>query len=181
MENSESLANIVFARTAKGVNACKAINKELSRQLKSLLLVVDGHSPVSKFVPYLSNLLPLSEKFTELELAGYIQRSHAESSLSNGQVVIGSHRSNLGADQSDETDTKQAILASALFEIEKFIADNPALEALTVMSILSEISTFDHLKDVLPAYFELIASYDIDSASHAQKLKKLNSGKLILL
>lgn len=182
MDNPEPLLNIVFTRTAKGAIACKAGSKELPRQLKSLLLVVDGQSPVAKFVPYLSNLWPLSEKFIELELAGYVQRNHAEINALSGSDAalsqsISSHLSNQFANQISETEKADPIIANVLREIENFLAVNGGVEALQIMTVLSNIKTIDQLKADLPAYFDLIESYDLDASSHALKLENLLLGK----
>lgn len=176
MDNLESLSNIVFERTAKGASACKANSKELPRQLKSLLLVVDGQSAVSKFIPYLTNLLPLSEKFTELELAGYIQRNHSEASPLSGQLEVTSVRSNLFVSQIEDSDKLDPIISNVLREIENFLAMNAGVEALPIITVLSNIKTVDRLKAELPAYFDLIESYDLDAGNHALKLENLLLG-----
>jgi hypothetical protein len=173
MDHPESLATVVFTRTEKGAEASKSNNKDLPRELKSLLLVVDGQSAVSKFVPYLSRLLPLSEKFTELENAGYIQRSPRASKSLNGQVRASLLLSNLDADHADESEVKQAILANVIHEIEKFLANNPKLQTASVMSVILKITTFDHLHAELPAYFELLPKEDITAISHELKLHVL--------
>lgn len=173
MGKFESLANIVFARTEKGVNACNTRNKELPRQLKSLLLVVDGQASVSKFVPFLTNLLPLSEKFTELELAGYIHRKNPTLSSQFDHPIKASNDANQFENQSANSEKIDPIVSNALREIENFLAMNAGIEALPIITKLSNIKTFEHLKLELPAYFDLIESYDIDAASHALRLEKI--------
>jgi hypothetical protein len=155
MENIEPLAKIVFARTAKGVDACKASNSELTRQLKSLLLLVDGYSPVSKFIPFLTNLLPLSEKFSVLEQTGYIQQKHIS--------------------KQNESAEENSILAIVLHEIENFLVKSAGTDAKPVMSIFKNMTTVDQIKEVLPTYFDLISRFTIDAGNHALKLEKLIS------
>jgi hypothetical protein len=173
MDNAESLANVVFNRTAKGVAACKASSNELSRHLKSLLLVVDGHSPVAKFVTYLTNLLPLSEKFKELELAGYIQRNYSETSPKRGKLDAPSIRSHLLVNQVGEAGKVHPVITTVLHEIENFLVINAGVEALEIISVLSNIKTIEHLHEELPAYFEFIESYELDTGNHALKLENL--------
>ena len=173
MENAESLANIVFTRTAKGVNACTAKNDELPRQLKRLLLVLDGHSPVSKFIPYLTNLLPLSEKFADLESLGFIQKNHIERYRTHGQDQAISFLSSIEELPSDAVDTDQAMLAQVLAEIENFLKSSVGLQDWPITSELKKIRSIDHLKEKLPAYFDLIDSYDADAGVHVLKLEKL--------
>lgn len=70
----EYLATIVFERTPAGAVAIKAAGDALPRQLRTLLLAIDGRSPVSQYVPFLTALAPLSEKFAQLEVMGFARR-----------------------------------------------------------------------------------------------------------
>lgn len=73
----ETLANIVFERTPQGAVAIKSTGNEVPRRLRTLLLAIDGRSPVSQYVPFLTAFAPLSEKFAELEGLGYLQRKRS--------------------------------------------------------------------------------------------------------
>lgn len=70
----EYLASVVFERTSAGAVAIKATGDAVPRQLRTLLLAIDGRSPVSRYVPFLTALAPLSEKFAQLELMGFACR-----------------------------------------------------------------------------------------------------------
>lgn len=70
----EALSDVIFERTPLGASAVK-LNDQLPRRLRMLLLTVDGRSSVANFVPFLTALAPLSEKFAELEQLGYLQRT----------------------------------------------------------------------------------------------------------
>lgn len=70
----EALATVVFERTPKGAVAIKSTGDEVPRRLRTLLLAVDGRSPVAQYVPFLTAFAPLSEKFAELEDMGYLKR-----------------------------------------------------------------------------------------------------------
>lgn len=70
----EHLATIVFERTPAGAVAIKAAGNALPRQLRTLLLAIDGRSPVSQYVPFLTALAPLSDKFAQLEDLGFARR-----------------------------------------------------------------------------------------------------------
>lgn len=70
----ETLATVVFERTAEGVVATKTTGDEVPRRLRTLLLAIDGRSPVGQYVPFLTAFAPLSEKFAELEQMGYLRR-----------------------------------------------------------------------------------------------------------
>jgi hypothetical protein len=70
----EALATVVFERTPKGAVAIKSTGDEVPRQLRTLLLAVDGRSPVAQYVPFLTAFAPLSEKFAELEDMGFLKR-----------------------------------------------------------------------------------------------------------
>lgn len=173
MDHPESLASIVFVRTAKGANACKTNSQDLPRPLKRLLLVVDGRSTVSKFIPYLTNLLPLSEKFAELESLGFIQKSQTVGHRSNGLDEAVSFLSTIEELPIDLAYADQALLTSALGEIENFLTGSVGPKALPIMSGLKKITTIEHLKETLPDYFDLIESYDIDASHHALNLENL--------
>ena len=73
----ENLATIVFERTPAGAVAIKAAGDAVPRQLRTLLLAIDGRSPVSQYVPFLTALAPLSEKFAQLEAMGFARRHTA--------------------------------------------------------------------------------------------------------
>ena len=70
----EALATVIFERTPQGAVAIKSTGTEVPRRLRTLLLAVDGRSPVSQYVPFLTAFAPLSEKFAELEGMGFLQR-----------------------------------------------------------------------------------------------------------
>ena len=70
----ENLATIVFERTLAGADAIKTAGGAIPRQLRTLLLAIDGRSPVSQYVPFLTVLAPLSEKFAQLEMMGLARR-----------------------------------------------------------------------------------------------------------
>lgn len=75
----EALSDVIFERTPLGASAVKLPNDQLPRRLRMLLLTVDGRSSVANFVPFLTALAPLSEKFAELEQLGYLQRKGSKS------------------------------------------------------------------------------------------------------
>lgn len=70
----EALATVVFERTPQGAVVIKSTGDEVPRRLRTLLLAVDGRSPVAQYVPFLTAFAPLSEKFAELEQMGYLRR-----------------------------------------------------------------------------------------------------------
>ena len=71
----EALARIVFERTPQGLMATKVLDDSgVPKRLRTLLLAVDGRTPVAQFVPFLTALAPLSEKFEELERLGLLRR-----------------------------------------------------------------------------------------------------------
>lgn len=70
----EALATIVFERTPLGAVVIKSTGNEVPQRLRTLLLAVDGRSPVAQYVPFLTAFAPLSEKFAELETMGYLRR-----------------------------------------------------------------------------------------------------------
>ena len=72
---TEPLARIVFERTPQGVAAMKAADTaNVPKPLRTLLLAVDGRTPVAQFVPFLTALAPLSDKFSALERLGLVRR-----------------------------------------------------------------------------------------------------------
>lgn len=70
----ENLATVIFERTMAGTDAIRAAGDAIPRQLRTLLLAIDGRSPVSQYVPFLTVLAPLSEKFAQLETMGLARR-----------------------------------------------------------------------------------------------------------
>ena len=75
----EYLATVVFERTPAGAAAIKVSGDAVPRQLRTLLLAIDGRSPVSQYVSFLTALAPLSEKFAQLETMGFASRKGSAS------------------------------------------------------------------------------------------------------
>ena len=85
----ENLATIVFERTPAGAVAIRTAGDAVPRQLRTLLLAIDGRSPVSQYVPFLTALAPLSEKFAQLEVMGFARRRMA--AIDGGALAPSSH------------------------------------------------------------------------------------------
>ncbi len=85
----ENLATIVFERTPAGAVAIRTAGDAVPRQLRTLLLAIDGRSPVSQYVPFLTALAPLSEKFAQLEVMGFARRRTA--AADGGALAPSSH------------------------------------------------------------------------------------------
>ena len=83
----ETLATIVFERTPAGAVAIKAAGDAVPRQLRTLLLAIDGRSPVSQYVPFLTALAPLSEKFAQLESMGFARRKDTPAAATPTQTA----------------------------------------------------------------------------------------------
>lgn len=84
----ETLATVVFERTPLGAVVMKSSGEEVPRRLRTLLLAVDGRSPVSQYVPFLTAFAPLSDKFFELEKLGYLRRrGHANGGAAAPSVM----------------------------------------------------------------------------------------------
>jgi hypothetical protein len=66
--------DVVYAITAKGFSALRSDNAEISLQLKTVLTMVDGVSPVAQYIPFLQVFAPLPEKFEVLEHHGLVRR-----------------------------------------------------------------------------------------------------------
>lgn len=177
MQTNELLADIMFERTAKGVHACQTSSKELPRKLKSLLLVVDGQSPVSKFVPYLTNLLPLTDKFLELERLGYVQRINTGRSSLREQSNSSLSSGNLDFHINGTLDQEKTSLTRVLTEMEYFLTNKAGIEALPVLSNLKKMKSLEQLEEELPGYFNLLHRLNIDAADHALVLEQLISKK----
>ena len=77
----EALASVIFERTPQGSVVIKSTGDEVPRRLRTLLLAVDGRSPVAQYVPFLTAFAPLSEKFVELEQMGYLRRKGGSPAL----------------------------------------------------------------------------------------------------
>jgi hypothetical protein len=234
MHYPEPLVDVVFERTPQGVIASKVNGADLPRNLKTLLLAIDGSSTVSKFVPFLTNLLPLSDKFVELERLGYVQRrvsndkkpvstaaasslvskkaleseaalfEHALANLAKQQYQTEtfeqppthhsfgndfSHVANVAASDATSDDVNvvdsaavhatqqdRAALAKILREMEVTLSNAAGLEALPIVMTFMQITTLDQLKTELPAYFEVIQSFNIDQGKHALVIENLMDG-----
>jgi hypothetical protein len=75
MHAAGELERVVFERTPQGLLVAKAPEEAgLPLRLRTLLLAVDGRTTVGQFVPFLTGLAPLPEKFLELENLGLLRR-----------------------------------------------------------------------------------------------------------
>lgn len=70
----EELADVVFQRTDFATKTLRQSADHIPRRLRTLLFAVDGRSAVALYVPFLSNLAPLSPKLRELESLGMLER-----------------------------------------------------------------------------------------------------------
>ena len=102
----EHLATIVFERTPAGAVAIKAAGNALPRQLRTLLLAIDGRSPVSQYVPFLTALAPLSDKFAQLEDLGFARRRAAMGVVAGVAATPSADRSPTPATQVSEAELR---------------------------------------------------------------------------
>jgi hypothetical protein len=80
MHAAAELERVVFERTPQGIVVAKAPeDARLPVRLRTLLLAVDGRTTVGQFVPFLTGLAPLPEKFLELENLGLLRRKDGTS------------------------------------------------------------------------------------------------------
>ncbi len=70
----DNLGDIVYALTPSGVDAFNHLAGNLAKDLRSILSMVDGVTPVAQFEPFLQAFMPLEVKFLALERAGFIRR-----------------------------------------------------------------------------------------------------------
>lgn len=73
----EELAAVVFQRTALANETLSKTPDAVPLQLRTLLLAVDGRASVAQYVPFLSNLVPLTPKLQQLEKQGFLHRRPA--------------------------------------------------------------------------------------------------------
>jgi hypothetical protein len=68
------ILDVVYAITAKGFSALRSDNAEIPLELKTVLTMVDGVSPVAQYIPFLQVFAPLPDKFEILEQHGLVRR-----------------------------------------------------------------------------------------------------------
>jgi hypothetical protein len=73
--DSPILPDTVFVRTAHGNAAARAVQADLPRMVKTLLIAVDGRTSVAMFQKLLPNFGDVSALFDALEAGGYIERA----------------------------------------------------------------------------------------------------------
>jgi hypothetical protein len=69
-----SVDEVVFALSPKAVAALKEASPKLDPRLITLLVLIDGITPVAQYQPFLKSLGPIEPKFIELESLGYLMR-----------------------------------------------------------------------------------------------------------
>jgi hypothetical protein len=84
------LASVVYERTAQGLHAAKALEDgSVPANLRTLLLAVDGRTPVEQFLRFLPGLAPLPDKFLELEQMGLVRRKSGQPWLDTANAGLG--------------------------------------------------------------------------------------------
>jgi hypothetical protein len=81
--SSDDLSSVVFERTDLGTAAVKSTANDIPRNLRTLMLVVDGRSQVAQYEPFLTALGSLPEKFEQLERLGYVRRKDGSSAANS--------------------------------------------------------------------------------------------------
>jgi hypothetical protein len=69
-----SISEVVYQLSAKAVGALNNPDSALPPDLRALLSMVDGVSPVAQYQPFLKALEPIGPKLASLEQRGYLQR-----------------------------------------------------------------------------------------------------------
>jgi hypothetical protein len=88
VQATSELERVVFERTPQGLVVAKAPDEaRLPPRLRTLLLAVDGRTTVGQFMPFLTGLAPLPEKFLELEKLGLLRRKASSVALRSGAEV----------------------------------------------------------------------------------------------
>lgn len=220
----EHLATIVFERTPAGAVAIKTAGDTLPRPLRTLLLAIDGRSPVSQYVPFLTALAPLSEKFSELEALGLARRRAVAADDMAGRFdrpaaqgtaltqVSEEELRNFASQQfsmttapiappdaddfaaqlralafnDDRVDMsrqsvaltapnprpalQRPLLADLLAQMQAYLSQAIGMEGLPVALMLEQITSLAQLRQELPSYQALLASYGASPAAHIQSL-----------
>lgn len=128
----ETLATVVFARTPKGAVAIKSNSDEVPRRLRTLLLAIDGRSPVGQYVPFLTAFAPLSEKFVELEQMGFVKRNSSAAFVATAHLETAVQNNNASGFGVQVQRMNSAMPKSGLMPINEFdllaLAAAPAFE-----------------------------------------------------
>jgi hypothetical protein len=66
---------VVFLLSPKAVSMLQQGRMDLDSQLSTLIVLIDGVTPVAQFKPFLKGLDPIEPKFMALEALGYIIRA----------------------------------------------------------------------------------------------------------
>ncbi len=86
---TDTLAGVVYERTTLGLQAAKSLEDgHVPASLRTLLLAVDGRTPVEQFLRFLPGLAPLPDKFLELEHMGLVRRKSGQPWLSTAHAGL---------------------------------------------------------------------------------------------
>ncbi len=69
-----SIDGVVFSLSPKAIGILKEGQIGLDSQLSTLIVLIDGVTPVAQFKPFLKGLDPIEPKFLALEALGYLIR-----------------------------------------------------------------------------------------------------------
>jgi hypothetical protein len=82
------IRDVVYAVTAKGFSALRSNDAAISLELKTVLTMIDGVSPVAQYIPFLQVFAPLEEKFEALEQLGLVRQGlRSKCSIANRTLV----------------------------------------------------------------------------------------------
>ncbi len=69
-----NIAEVVFRLSQQGIDTLRDPNSGLPPELRALLAMVDGVSPVAQYRPFLRAMEPIDPKFLGLEEHGLLER-----------------------------------------------------------------------------------------------------------
>lgn len=181
----EYLATAVFERTPAGAVAIKTPSDNLPRPLRSLLLAIDGRSPVSQYVPFLTGLTPLSEKFSQLEAMGFVRRRSQEASARSGAAPgpgalapspLPAEAANPSGERPNKQVTEEELrlfassLAGQAMAAPTTPAPDPMAEQLRALAQLSRWNTVDahHATSSTPSSMQFQSPAHVPATAHTR-------------
>jgi hypothetical protein len=95
-----AIDGVVFSLSSKAISMLQQGRMDLDSQLNTLIVLIDGVTPVAQFKPFLKGLDPIEAKFIALESLGYVVRAgsvspqavkHFQETVDAGGPISGWH------------------------------------------------------------------------------------------
>ncbi len=151
----------IYEKTEIGRAVITDATNPLPRKLKSLLVAIDGRTPIEQYIKNLSAFGDVESMFNSLVQTGYIRNS------------IPSQRPAKQTEKLMDGSFEKIKLAACITQISNFFTEYMPERAIEMLLIFEGISSLHELKKNLPGYEKMIFHLGSVAQQHIQTLRQM--------